>query len=217
VSGDDLSILIPVRKRPHRVDPVMDSIRKATPDAQVLFLCDPDDQEENVAVLNRIDADFIAPGGNYAEKINLGVELVQRPYIFLGADDLDFHPGWYELARSRIKGKIEVVGVNDLCSVRVRAGRHATHFLMTRAYATRGQIDGNKGPLCEMYLHNCTDDELVATATIREAIVFETEAIVEHLHPDNGKAPWDAIYAKGRGAIRADRRLHRTRARRQWK
>lgn len=209
--GDDLSILIPAYLRPHRVEPLMDSIRAATPGAQVLYLCDPEDKETCEAALRRVDCDFIASGGNYAEKINLGVRLTQRPLVFFGADDLHFHKGWLDKAKAQLRGRIHVAGVNDLCSGRVQKGRHATHFLVTRSYATANLWDGKPGPLCTEYDHSCVDDEFVLTCRNRRVIVFATDAIVEHLHPDAGKADWDATYAKGRAYIRADHRLLRAR------
>lgn len=210
--SDQLAVLIPVLGRPHRVQVVAESVRAATPDADILFICDPDDTATKDAVA-LAGARMISPGGSYAHKINHGVRATDTPLLFLGADDLDFHPGWFEIASSHIDALVQVVGVNDLCSRRVQAGQHATHFLMTREYALRPTIDGETGPLSEAYDHSFVDDELVATARYRQAIKFATDAIVEHLHPDAGKADWDPTYEKGRARMRDDRRLFRARSR----
>lgn len=210
--SERLSVLIPVLGRPHRVPIVLESVMCATPEAEVLFVCDPDDTPTKDAVA-LTGARMISPGGNYAHKINIAVRATDRPLLFLGADDLDFHPGWYEIASARLNAQVHVVGVNDMCSRRVQAGQHATHFLVTREYAMRPTIDGLKGPLCEAYDHSFVDDELVATARYRKTIEFETTAVVQHLHPDNGLAEWDATYEKGRARMRDDRRLFRARSR----
>lgn len=206
-----LAILVPVLGRPHRVFPLMASITAATPEPHsVLFICDPDDRATQVQVAHA-GGRMIAPGGNYASKINEGVLSTEEPLLFLGADDLHFHAGWLQAALDRMTGDIAVVGTNDLCSERVKTGRHATHFLMTRDYALQPTIDGARGPLCEVYSHNYVDDELVATARHRGVLAFATDSITEHLHPDAGKGKWDEIYEKGRERMRLDNRLFRRR------
>lgn len=216
----DVVILVPVLRRPHRPAPLMDSIRQATPEPhRVLFLAAPQDHAEHDAVLDAGGELLICvppPGAEdagYARKINAGVAATSEPLIFLGADDLTFHPGWLGAARRRLRGPIGVVGVNDLCSRRVRMGEHATHFLMTRDYARRPMVNGGPGPLCELYDHCFVDDELVATARMRGAIAFATDSVVEHLHHVNGKMPLDEIYVRGRERFREDRRLFRQRRR----
>jgi len=208
----DLAVLVPVLGRPHRVPIVLASVRAATPEADVLFVCDPDDTTTQDAVA-LAGARMISPGGNYAHKINTAVRATTAPLLFLAADDLDFHPGWFERAAARLNAQVHVVGVNDMCSRRVQSGTHATHFLVTREYALRPTIDGQQGPLCELYDHSFVDDELVATARYRRTIEFATDAIVQHLHPDNGLAAWDATYEKGRARMREDRKLFRARSR----
>lgn len=210
----DLAILVPVLNRPHRVEPVMKSALAATPDAEVLFIADPDDQPE-IDTLEAAGADFITHEGNYAQKINRGVRKTSAPLLFFGADDLNFHKGWFEVASSYLTANVGIVGVNDLCSPRVKNGVHATHFLVTRWYANLPTFDGLPGPLCELYDHSFVDDELVQTGLRRSALVFATDSIVEHCHPDNGTAPMDATYLKGRARMRQDKRLYLKR-RRRW-
>jgi glycosyltransferase involved in cell wall biosynthesis len=195
----DLAILVPVLNRPHRVMPLLESIKAATPDALVVFLSDPSDGREHAALAGvpwagapaaLIDSE----GGNYAEKINRGVELTDTTYIFTGADDLDFHPGWFEAAVAQMTDEIGCVGTQDLCNRRVVRGEHATHFLLARWYAEQSCIDGSPGPLFEGYEHEFVDDELIGTARKRDVYAFAGDAVVEHLHPDVGKAPTDRLY-----------------------
>jgi len=121
--------------------------------------------------------------------------VTDEPLLFFGADDLHFHPGWLDAARAEFRPGIGVVGTQDLCNRRVLRGEHATHFLVTREYAELPLIDGGRGPLCEEYPHEFVDDELVGTARHRGAWAFAAGSVVEHLHPDAGKAPSDELYA----------------------
>lgn len=185
-----LAILVPVLNRPHRVEPLLESIRRATPDAEVLFLASPADEAE-IAALSEAGQGFrvIFVNGNYAQKINVGVRSTSAAHLFIGADDLDFRPGWFEAAKIIEAG---VVGVNDLIP---RQRDHTTHFLVTREYAQRGTIDEPDKLLHEGYQHEFVDDEFVATARHRGAYAYAPHAVVEHLHPMVGKAPVDNLYA----------------------
>lgn len=208
----ELAILVPVKGRPHRVKPLLESIEAATPDAEVLFVCDEGDDGEIDAVLAAVGRAEVMPAGtNYAAKVNQGVRLTAAPLIFLGADDLHFHPGWFEAATAVLDSKTQVVGTNDLCNARVMAGNHSTHSLLTREYANRGTIDERGKVLHEGYMHEYVDDEFVQTAIKRGAFGFAADAIVEHLHPDAGKAPIDELYAARPRRMRQGRKLYRRR------
>lgn len=197
-----LAVLVPVLGRPHRVEPTL----KGFDGFHVLFIADPHDHEE-IAALEEAGADFITVHGNYATKIHRGVQATTEPLIFTGADDLDPSPDWFAKAHAHLGNGCEVVGVNDLCSQRVQAGIHATHFLMTRDYANEPTIDGGPGPFHQGYSHWYCDDEFVATAQRRDAIKFALDSHVQHLHPMIGTAPDDETYQKGRSKRHADKRL----------
>jgi len=189
----------------------MDSVYAATPEAELLFLADPDDEPE-LEALEAEGAEYLTYSGGFAAKMNYGVRQTNRNHLFLGADDLHWHPGWYERAVSRLTDTTQVVGVNDLCSERVQLGEHATHFLMTREYALLPLLDGKDGPFSTAYHHWYCDDELVATAKHWVAIAFATDSIVEHYHPQVDKAEDDATYVKGRSRKREDQRMFRRRS-----
>lgn len=209
-----LVILVPMLGRPHRVTPLIDSIRAATPSARVLFLTTPTDTEVHAAIhaahCERLDVDY-APG-DYARKINAGVAATTEALIFMAADDIAFHAGWFAACQRRLTDGIGVVGTNDLTNKRTMTGRHSTHSLVTREYAERGLIDGKPGVLCEEYPHEWCDDELVATARKRQAWIHATDAYVEHLHPMGGKAPMDEMYAQQSNRIVAGREIFRRRS-----
>ena len=210
----ELTILVPVLNRPHRVRPLLDSVAEATPDADVLFIADPDDTDE-LEVLTCEGADFIAPGGTYAEKINAGVRETDAPLVMSAADDLTFIPGWFEKAKACLTEQIRVVGITDQVTERNRLGHHAAHFLIARDYALLPTIDGGRGPFCEEYMHCFCDNELVETARSRDAIHISTAARVDHTHYFDGSGEMDATYEKGQRFYRHDRRVFRSR-RRLW-
>jgi hypothetical protein len=215
----DLAIVVPMLGRPHRVAPLLASIRAATPGARVLFACSPADYDVHRRVAES-HAEMITvpfnPVGDYARKINAGYEHTTEPLIFTAADDLDFRPEWFQIACSYLKPGIGVVGTNDLGNPCVTSGKHATHSLVTRKYAdTNGTIDRRGRILHEGYVHEYCDNELIGTAKYRGAFAMAIDAHVEHLHPHWGKAPTDRLYQQQRQRMRASHGLYVSR-RRLW-
>lgn len=208
----DLAIIVPMLRRAHRVRPLLDSIR-ATCTARVVFAVTPDDLEVIDAVRGEESVNVPwQPAGDYARKIHAGIAATTEPLLFFAADDLNFHPGWLEAATSRLTSGIGVVGTNDLCNKRVQRGEHATHCLVTRAYIDwYGTIDEPGKALHEGYVHEYVDDELVGTARHRGAWAFAEDSIVEHLHPMNGKAPMDEMYAAQAERMATSRALYKRR------
>jgi hypothetical protein len=153
----DLVILVPMLGRPHTVAPLVESIREATPGARALFLVSPGDDHVHAAV-DEVDCERLTvpfePVGDYARKINTGYRATTEPLIFTGACDILFHRGWFEAAMAKLRFGVGVVGTNDLGNPRVMAGQHATHFLVTRAYANQhGTIDQPGAIFHEGYPH----------------------------------------------------------------
>lgn len=218
----DCVILIPVLNRPDAAAVVHKTLTAVTPKGRALFICTPGDDAELTAV-KATGADFvIAPfdrrPGDYARKINLGIDLTDEPLIFLGADDLRFHNGWLELAMRQLRGRIGVVGTNDMGNRRVRSGQHSTHSLLSREYVLEhGTIDEPGKALHEGYDHNFVDDELVATAKLRRAWGFAGSAKVEHLHFHWKKGLGnDTTYQLGLRRFERDRALFNQRSQ-LWK
>lgn len=213
---DAVAIIVPMLGRPHRVEPLLESITKATPEPhRVMFVCTPKD-----SAIEAVEAAGHIPllvererCGDYARKIQAGIEATAEPLIFTGADDLDFHPGWLPAAASKITDRIGVVGTNDLCNRRVIRGEHATHFLVARWYVEQGTIDQPGLLFHHGYAHEFVDDELVGTAKHRKAWASAADSIVEHLHPMVGKAPMDVLYAQQATRIKGSRPLFERRKR----
>lgn len=147
--------------------------------------------------------------GDYAFKINQAYQSTTEPFIFLGADDLAFHSGWWAAARRYFDDPaIGVVGTNDLSPTqRSVGGEHATHSVVRRTYADRGLITGERGILFEGYAHEYVDDELIGTAKKRQAWAYARDSVVEHLHPHWGKAPMDDLYRRQRQRMTLSRHI----------
>lgn len=219
MTHEAVAVLIPVLRRPHRVAPLLESLEAATPPPwRALFLVTPGDTAEHEAI-RAAGGELLEVGpwrpGDYARKVNAGVEATDEPLLFLGADDLRFHPTWLEHALELLEEPVHVVGTNDLGNPRVMRGEHATHSLLTRAYSELGTIDDSTRVLFEGYPHEFVDDEFVGTARHRGAFAFAAHSIVEHLHPHWGKAPTDELYDGQARRMRAGRRLFERR-RRLW-
>lgn len=216
----EVNVLIPVLERPGRVAPLMESLRNSVGPEHALhelFLCSPGDDEEIAAItsggFDYAVMEWPAGDGDFAMKTNTGVALTDREWVFVGADDLYFHPGWLDacLATHKATGAL-VIGVNDMGNPTVMRGHYATQMLVHRDYATNGVIDAPGLLLCEEFSHNCVDTELVETARFRGTFASARDARVEHLHHVWKKSVDDATYAKGREKHLLDRqRLQRRR------
>ncbi len=156
--------------------------------------------------------------GDYARKINRGFQSVESEWYFLGADDLKFHPGWFEAAMETYKNTGAcVLGTNDMGSPVVTSGEHSTHSLVLRDYILEcGTVDEPGKVLHEGYHHNFVDSELVETAKWRDAWAFSRYSNVEHLHPDWGKTQRDAIYDIGKSDWAIDVQYFDSRKRLWW-
>lgn len=217
----DLSILIPVLRRPQNIQPLVESAMKNTGVSfNLLFIASPNDHQE-ISELNNQEIAYITMGasyennGDYARKLNQGFRTVESEWYFLGADDLRFHPGWFESAMETYNNtKACVIGTNDLGNPSVMQGQHATHSLVLRDYVLEcGTIDEPGKILHEGYRHNFVDSELVETAKWRSAWAFARESVVEHLHPDWQKGSLDPVYQLGRSGWATDERYFEQRKR----
>jgi glycosyltransferase involved in cell wall biosynthesis len=217
--GGDLVIVIPLWRRTANIDRVWESARAATPDARILFVVSAGDSAVLAAITEaqgRYDA-LILDGkggerGDYAQKINAGYRATDRPFIFTGADDLLFHPGWYDAARALMTDEVGVVGTVDRCNGRTTEGSHSTHSLVARWYADQGAcIDEDHVIYKELYWHEFCDDEMCRTAMSRGAYAHAYDAIVEHRHMLIDSSLDDPTYRHGRSNTARSRNLFRRR------
>jgi hypothetical protein len=216
----DVVVLCPLLHRVDRFPTMLASLRATTDGAAVLLLVSPGDTAVAGAVAPVLDERTAVmqvpyqPVGDFARKINAGARARAEPLLFLGADDLRFHPGWLQAVRTTLAANpgAKVIGTQDLGNPRVLAGDHATHSMVVRDYLSRGTIDEPGKLLHENYVHEFVDDELVGTAKARGVWAFAAAAIVEHEHSNWGKSPTNSLYLDQGRRMRASRPLYRRRA-----
>jgi len=229
-----VAILVPTLRRPHALAPLLESLEANTPTGiySVVFVLDRDDAE-TYREIKRLDKPYVrvmVEDGTYPHKINAAVAATTEPWVLLTADDVKFHPRWWEEAMERDREVIAnlsetsfpapsfgVIGTYDLHNRHTRTGRYATQILVARWYIDKlGTVDEPGKVFHEGYHHNCIDVELCETAQARGLFVHAPNSIIEHLHPDHGNRPVDDTDAKGNRANRdADQALLRER-RKLW-
>jgi hypothetical protein len=215
---ETVDVIVPVLHRPENVAPFMQSLRASTGLATAWFVCEPDDDEEidaiedagGIALIDRVGKSH-----TFAEKVNFAHEWIGEavtdpaPWLLLVGDDVRFRPAWLDHALdvARRYGS-NVVGTNDLCNPRVMRGEHATHPLIRRSYVDEvGASWDGPGNVChEGYKHWFVDDEIVVAAKQRGTFQAALGSQVEHLHPMNGGAAMDEVYAAGEKNAEQDRR-----------
>ena len=209
-----VAILIPTYHRAHKIPQVTLNALDSVDHANVYFIVEPHDHETISAVAGTFGANLILNRrkANYAGAINTGVIDTNEPYVFAGADDVNFHQGWFEAAVALMKNPIEVVGTNDLGNPSVMRGDNATHYLVSRNYATKGVVDCEGIMLHEGYDHNWCDTEFIETAKWRRRFAPCLDSKVEHLHVAFGKACMDETYVRSQTNERLDARLFQERS-----
>jgi hypothetical protein len=148
--------------------------------------------------------------GDWAKKINWGYKQTSAPWILLGADDVNFKPGWDTCLRRAFKrsGK-RVLGTQDMNPNANPAGIYSPHPLVARSYADHyGVVDKKQQIVCEQYDHNYPDRELAATAIARDEWLFVPDAIIEHLHPSVTDTPDDNTYRLGAKMAQRDYQMY---------
>lgn len=124
-------------------------------------------------------------------------------WYVLGADDVEWHPGWLVEALG-IAGltRAQVIGLNDLST---DLADYAPHYMMSGEYAAK------YGFIPPGYRSWWFDREVCQAARMRGKYAPAWKAIAEHVHPDWGKAPLDDTYRNGMPYRDADHHLYERR------
>lgn len=217
----EIAIIIPVLNRPHRAAAVSSSIfANSEVEIELFFVCSPGDSSEIDACRATGEEVIVVPweagGGDFAKKQNLAYTYTTAAYVLLGADDLDFEPGWDVRALNVAqRSHAGVIGTNDDANPLVKRGRHATHPLVSRDYIDTVGGTWHDGPgiiYHEGYAHQYVDTELVGAAMARGEWAFAPTSIVRHLHPmyphrGIGRTPMDDTYRKALGDAHDDKMI----------
>lgn len=204
-----IAIVIPVLGRPERAAPLIASIHSSTKiPYRVFFVLSPGDEAAQAyeqAFGFRKTVTWEPGPGDFARKMNFGFRLTDEPFVFCGATDLTFTPGWdVEALRVAEASGAGVIGTQDGANPAVKKGKHSTHPLVRRSYIENqgGTVDGSGEIYCELYDHQCVDNELIETAQSRGQWAFAPGSLVRHHHPfydRSSKRDWvyDKALAKG--------------------
>lgn len=211
-----IAVLVPTYGRPDRLADVAANIASSTEtEHRVVFAVERDDTD-SIAAAEHLDADLVinVHRPNYSGAITSAYEASGADYLFAGADDLRFHPGWDRAALAHMDGWVQVVGTNDLLNPFVLAGYHATHYLVDRRYLDEvgGVVDQGPGSfLFDGYDHQYTDTEFIGTAKMRARFRPCFDSVVEHLNAWSPKGEVDATARKTMRAIDTDSELYDSR------
>ncbi len=210
-------VVVPVYRRPHRIQPLLASFNASNSEARLLFVASPEDKEELVALdgHDHLVMEGRRRSGDWAAKINHGYRNSTEDWIVCCGDDVHFHPRWdhHILLKAQLTGA-RVIGTSDMNPAADRKGIYSPHPAIHRSYADQlGTVDGPGLIMCEQYDHNFPDRELAATAIQRGEWAFSRRAVLEHLHPAFSTMPTDATYKLGARQFGRDSRLFRQRTR----
>lgn len=202
---DPTAVIVPVLQRPQNAEPFMLSLRASTGLAEVYAIVEEDDVVTQDAWREAGASLVVTNVHTFAEKVNVGYQNTDEPWLFLVGDDVRFHPGWLDHAQHVAKATgASVVGTNDLATKVVMDGDHATHILIARDYIaeTGASWDyggfGGPGVVCaEAYRHMFVDNEIVTAAKQRGVFAPALASIVEHIHPVVKKTEMDPVYELG--------------------
>lgn len=209
MAGPVIDIVTPTLWRHDRLAAYVANAHEATAAPHVVtFVAEPDDTD-TVEVVGKLAAGddgvrlVLNEGAkNTAGAYNTGARHSEAPYLFFGADDVAYHPGWDGPALAAMADPIRVVGTNDLAGhSEVLAGVAATHYLVDARYIAEhgGTVDLGPGVVhFEGYPFWGPDSEIVGVARARGVFAPCLDSVVEHRHWLTGKAPTDRTYEKHR-------------------
>lgn len=178
-------ILIPTFRRANRLPRVIENARACSPGCGVIIIGEASDPDTRAAAL-ATGAKYCDNQGpaSYAGAINTGAAHSEADWIFTGADDLEFTPGWFaRCAQSMQDIAVDVIGTNDGDWPATATGASASHMLVRRQYIDQrgGAADAVRGQvLHDGYGHYCVEQELVFTAQARGRYAHCADAMVLH-------------------------------------
>jgi hypothetical protein len=193
-----IDILIPTYKRPEKIRLLIENIKKTSTKATPLFIIRPDDKETEKILINK-KAKYLKTFLEYMGCINLGVKKTSKPFIFCGADDIEFTKDWdLKLLEVMKDEKIMVTGGIDDWTVS-QSGVHTSHPLVRRTYLGQSYWNATTNDLyCPEYNHYQGDIELEQLAHYKNVIKVCKDCIIHHNHYVNGKATEDTTYTVSR-------------------
>lgn len=205
----DLLVAVPSRGRPARLAAMIDAcLSLAEAETYVAVAVDADDPEltryralwSGAARWSLTEGPRRTLSGwtNYLAAASAGR---YRALASLGDDHLPRTPGWDRLlleALDKLGGEGIAYG-NDL---------HQREALPTAPVISAGIVEA-LGWMCEPTLaHMHVDNVWRDLGRAADCLAYVPEVVIEHLHPDAGKAPGDQVYAESLAGAGADREAY---------
>jgi Glycosyl transferase family 2 len=197
-----IAIVIPTLGRSRQLFPLLWNIVQTTPIGvfHVYFVVNKDDKpsQHTVRAMEGPVTTVMSLQQGYPKAVNAGVWASQEPLIAIVNDDVKFHDGWWEALQETMVYPVSVVATNDL-SPHTANGDACTQPIVRRDYIEmHGGAWGEPGvAMHEGYIHNFSETELWQLALHRGVGVFAADCVIEHVHPNWGKAEVDATYEQG--------------------
>jgi glycosyltransferase involved in cell wall biosynthesis len=204
-----VGVYIPTLGRPHALERVAQSVRDAARvPYTIAFVVEPDDLESHAAALKTGALVFVNEyERTYSGAFQTAYENTRDEFFVNANDDFAFQPGWDVAALTAMRDDgADVVGIHD-------AGASTNAILLIRrAYVIeRSSVVDMPGRVFFPYEHNYCDTELRETAMARGRYTACPASVIEHVHPDFGKAEIDDTYRKGRAHAEEDRIVYESR------
>lgn len=207
-----IAVLIPTFGRVHKLKELVRNFNKYSKVSNLYFIAETTDFDTTEWLKNSNLKHFVV-SGEYVEAINYGYKHTSEPFIFCGADDIEFTKDWdIKLLKNFEDENIHVTGgVDDwVCS---RAGIHISHPLIRRSYIkNQGSCWGQKDVIYYPgYKHYHCDIELEQLAWTRGCIKVDTTVTIKHNHFVNQKVEQDATYKRSYQMLSGDTKLYEQR------
>ena len=187
-----VAILIPTLGRAHRLAALIDNIREVTHTPHEIYFMTSD--IDSIEVIKNKNAVHIPDVGrtDFVARTNALYHATKEPYVFTGSDDVLFHDKW--LGRLlKCTPTFSVIVPSD------GLNPNGTLALISRKYIEEqsGCVDVPNTIFHPGYRHGYSETELFETAKRRGVFKYCSSSLVEHLHPDAGKARIDKTYEEG--------------------
>lgn len=198
----EIAIVIPTLGRSRKLFPLLWNIVQTTPIGifEVYFVVNRHDMasQHTVRAMSGPVHMVLAEEPGYPKAVNIGIRASNERLIAIVNDDVKFHDGWWDGLRKALTGDVMVVGTNDL-SPHTANGDACTQPVVKRSYiVSPGGAYGEPGiAMHEGYSHNFSETELWQLAWQRGVAAFAPECVIEHVHPNWGKAEVDDTYREG--------------------
>lgn len=188
-----VAIIIPHLNRWHLVEPLIENIRKTTPQDHHIYFMTSNERSKAIATLNGATVFNDIGDTDLVTRSNALYRLTDEDWVFWASDDLYFHTDWLAHLLQAAEQGYKVIVPDDMNNP------NGTQALFSREYIqTHSGVVGAKNVLLHPdYKHDWSETETFETAKKRGVFYKCNKSKVEHRHWSNGKAPKDDDYKAG--------------------